>query len=50
LLRENIVSEWTKKDIANSIRNWEFNQELYSFGLTTRNIKNIFYNYDDYDE
>lgn len=50
LLRENVVDEWTKKDIVSAIRNWEFNQEFYSWGLTTRNIKNIFYNYNDYDE
>ncbi len=49
LLRKWHLSDDTTKDIALSIRNWEFRQDVYEFGLNIRSARDIFSN-DDEDE
>jgi len=42
LIKENLISEWTKMDIVNSIKNWVFRQDMYEFWLNMRYAKNVF--------
>ena len=42
LLRKNLVSDDTKKDIWLSIKNWAFRQDMYEFWLNERYVKNLF--------
>jgi len=47
LLRRWSISEDTKKDIVLSIKNWEFRQDIYEFGLWVRYSRHIFRDKDD---
>lgn len=47
LLRENLISDNTKKDIALSIKDWEFRQDVYEFWLNVRFCKNLFADWED---
>lgn len=48
LLRGDLLSDDTKKDIWLSIKNWVFRQDMYEFWLNIRYVKDIFT--DDEDE
>lgn len=47
LLRDNLLSEDTKKDIALSIKNWIFRQDMYEFWLNVRYSKSLFADNED---
>lgn len=47
LLKANLIWEDTKKDIALSIKDWEFRQDMYEFWLNTRYVKNLFADDED---
>lgn len=47
LLRENLLSEDTKKDIALSIKDWKFRQDIYEFWLNIRYAKSLFADNED---
>jgi len=47
LIREDIMTEDTKKDIYLSIKNWEFRQDMYEFWLNVRYSKSLFADDED---
>lgn len=47
LLKDNLVSDDTRKDIGMSIKGWEFRQDIYEFWLNTRYVKNLFADDED---